>query len=153
MEIFGPLSSNFWTLVLQNWIFFQFFYWGQISYDKMTTFHYWTCFVTAFWIFWTLGPNRSKNPKCSYKKSSITKSGHFFITYLAPIKKLKKFQFWKFLDLQGPIFGPRSGRPGLDLDLDQIIGQNQARIQFLYKSLFAEGYFVFLVLFSKFDFG
>ena len=43
-----------------------------------------------------IGP---KNPKYRYKKSSIMKSGHFIIIYLAPIKKLEKIQFWKILDL------------------------------------------------------
>jgi hypothetical protein len=32
---------------------------------------------------------------------TIMKNGHFIITYLDPIKKLKKNQFWKILDLVG----------------------------------------------------
>ena len=52
------------------------------------------------------------------------KTGHFIITYLAPIKKLEKFQFWKILDLQGPIFGPRSGRGTLDLRYRKVASTN-----------------------------
>ena len=37
------------------------------------------------------------------------KSGHFIITYLAPIEKFEKFKFWS------PIFGPRSCQKVLDL--------------------------------------
>ena len=48
-----------------------------------------------FWIFLTLRPNRSKNPKWRSKKSSIMENGHFIITYRVPIKKLEKIQFWK----------------------------------------------------------
>ena len=43
------------------------------------------------------------------------KNVHFIITYLDLIKKLKKIKFWKILDLQGPIFGPRSARGNLAL--------------------------------------
>jgi hypothetical protein len=53
----------------------------------MTIFHEWTFFVTPFW---TLRPNKSKNLKWRYKKSSIMKNGHFIITYRAPIKKIGK---------------------------------------------------------------
>ena len=43
------------------------------------------------------------------------KSGDFIITYLAPIKKFQKFQVWKFLDLLGPIFGPKPTQGSLSL--------------------------------------
>ena len=48
-----------------------------------------------FWTFWTLRPNRSKKSKMPIQKSSIMKNGHFIIIYPAPIKNLKKNQFWK----------------------------------------------------------
>ena len=56
-----------------------------------------------------------KDPKYRYKIKFNYKNAYFIITYLYPIKELKKFQFWKILDLQGPIFGPRSGRGNWDL--------------------------------------
>ena len=56
----------------------------------MTIFHYWTFFVSAFWIFWTYWVLKSKKSKMPSQKSSIMKNGHFIIIYPAPIKNLKK---------------------------------------------------------------
>ena len=42
---------------------------------------------------------KSKKSKMLLQKISIMKSGHFIITYLAQIKEIQKFKFWKFLDL------------------------------------------------------
>ena len=56
----------------------------------MTIFHYWTFFVSAFWIFWTYWVLKSKKSKMPSQKSSIMKNGHFIIIYPALIKNLKK---------------------------------------------------------------
>ena len=85
--------------IFQDGIFLKFFIRDKRNYDTMTIFYFWIDLKLHFGFFGPIGPQSPKNPKCSYKKSSITKSGGFIITYLAPIKKFKKFKFWKFLDL------------------------------------------------------
>ena len=111
----------------------------------MTIFHYWNFFVTAFWIFWTYWVLKSKKSKMQLQKIFNNEKWCFYHKLSSPIQKIKKN---KFLENFGPLGSNFwtwicSGKAGIEICW--LIGQNQARIKFLLKSLFEEPTWFYVV--------